>query len=376
MMNSIKSGPLLWLLISSGLLFSLLGLAGKDTIYAKQEYHPAKEPLFSVMFSAMNEGIYPWQLFEEPALKKEDSKKNDSRTEAIEDSENNSLQTDKLQEDKLQEEGEPEKPVEELPTAKDPGGSPQPSAVIAAEPTIAPESMASPTPLPPIEPIRETTREEYLNHISADIYGDAGIRRAAEYEFVPVDMTWFDDALFIGDSRTVGLRDYTEMSDYAEFYCETSMTVYKVFESNYSGKGKLKQALEEKDYKKIYIMVGINELGTGTTEDYMAKYTELVTTIRELEPDALIFIQGVMRVTDERSKEDKIFNNQNINARNNAIATLADNQRIFYIDVNEAICDENGGLHPDYTYDQIHLLGKYNYLWKDFLLTKGVAELN
>ena len=198
--------------------------------------------------------------------------------------------------------------------------------------------------------------------------------RAAAYEFVTVDESYFDDALFIGDSRTVGLRDYTDLSEHADFYCETSLTIYKVMEEEYKGLGTVEEALANKEYGKIYLMVGINELGRGTTEDFMAKYTEVVDRLHELEPDAKIFIQGIMRVSGQKDSSDAIFNNSNINARNNAIATLADNSRFFYIDVNEAVCDEEGNLSAEYTFDQIHLLGVYNDLWKQFLLEHGVEE--
>ena len=40
--------------------------------------------------------------------------------------------------------------------------------------------------------------------------------------------------------------------------------------------------------------------------------------------------------------------------------------------MNEAVCDENGNLNAEYTHDQIHLLGMYNDLWKQFLLEHGV----
>ena len=79
-----------------------------------------------------------------------------------------------------------------------------------------------------------------------------------------------------------------------------------------------------------------------------------------------------MRVSGEKSESDAIFNNSNINARNRAIATLADNETIFYIDVNEVVCDEEGNLNGDYTFDQIHLLGVYDDLWKQFLLSHGI----
>ncbi len=225
-----------------------------------------------------------------------------------------------------------------------------------------------------IEPLRESTREEYLNHISADIYGDVGVRRAAEYEFTQVDESYFDDALFIGDSRTVGLRDYTDLSEHADFYCETSLTIQKILTENFPGLGTIEEALAGKAYGKIYIMLGINELGLGTTENFMEKYTEVVDFLCEKAPQARIFVQGIMRVTGKKHHSDAIFNNNNINARNNAIATLADNEQIFYIDVNEVVCDEEGHLNTEYTYDQLHLLGMYNDLWKQFLMSHGVQD--
>ena len=200
------------------------------------------------------------------------------------------------------------------------------------------------------------------------------MKRAAEYEFSQVDESYFDDALFIGDSRTVGLRDYTDLSEHADFYCETSLTIQKIMEENFPGLGTVEEALSNKEYGKIYIMLGINELGVGTTEDFIEKYSEVIAFLHETEPEAKIFIQGIMRVTGKKHNSDAIFNNNNINARNNAIATLADNEQIFYIDVNEVVCDEEGNLNTDYTYDQLHLLGMYNDLWKQFLLSHGVIQ--
>lgn len=254
-----------------------------------------------------------------------------------------------------------------------PGASLEATPVPETNPASEEENASEEAlPLERLEPLRESTYEEYLNHISADIYGDAGALRAATYDFLDVDESYFDDAMFIGDSRTVGLRDYTDLSEHADFYCETSLTIYKVLKDDFRGKGTVEEALANHDYGKIYIMVGINELGRGTTEDYMEEYTKVIDTLHELEPEAKIFIQGVVRVSGEKSSSDAIFNNGNINARNNAIATLADNQQIFYIDVNDKVCDEEGNLISDYTFDQIHLQAIYYELWKEFLLAHGV----
>ena len=343
-MKYLKKCPLLVLLLSTGLLFSIIAICGRTGIYAGQEYDPLKAPVLSVMFTAMNDDIYPWQMLQ---------------TESIEAG----SQTVEIGGEVPQE--EPEKPDKPLPS-----------------PEATPTPLPSPSPTPEAEqitferpkPLRESTYDEYINHISADIYGDVGILHAADYEFLQVDESYFDDALFIGDSRTVGLRDYTDLSGHADFYCETSLTIYKVMEENFKGQGTIPDALASKDYGKIYLMVGINELGRGTTEDFMAKYTEVIDTLHELEPEAKIMIQGIMRVSGKKNESDAIFNNSNINARNHAIATLADNETIFYIDVNEVVCDEEGNLNAEYTFDQIHLLGKYNDLWKQFLLSHGTEN--
>ena len=194
------------------------------------------------------------------------------------------------------------------------------------------------------------------------------------------DSTWFDDAVFIGDSRTQGLLEYGGVEDHADFYCKTSLTVYNLFEKpkafiqDGNEKITLEEALTRHSYKKIYLMIGINEMGTGTQESFFEAYARAVYKIRELQPDAIIFLQGIMRVAEGKNASDPIFNNTNINIRNVMIETLANDRDIFYLDVNEAVCDENGNLHADWTFDQIHLKAKYYQVWKEYLLQHGIVK--
>lgn len=81
-----------------------------------------------------------------------------------------------------------------------------------------------------------------------------------------------------------------------------------------------------------------------------------------------------MRVAEGKNASDPIFNNTNINIRNVMIETLANDRDIFYLDVNEAVCDENGNLHADWTFDQIHLKAKYYQVWKEYLLQHGIVK--
>lgn len=379
-MKNLKKCPLLLLIFFTGVLFTIVAAVGKQNIYADQEYDPLKVPLLSVLFTGVQDDIYPWQMLSgaEPVSAQKASKENDAAQGNSDQQEQSVLGQDGAASPVAGTEKnttEAEQSGQDATEAGQSATQPGQDATGAGQKGTGNDNAAKTPAVKPLErlqPLRESTYEEYINHISADIYGDAGAVRAAEYPFETVTEDYFDDALFIGDSRTVGLRDYTDLAEHADFYCETSLTIYKVLEESFKGKGTILEALSKKNYGKIYLMVGINELGRGTTEDFMAKYTEVVDTLHELCPDAKIMIQGIMHVSEKKSSSDAIFNNSNINARNNAIATLADNVHFFYIDMNEAVCDENGNLNAEYTHDQIHLLGMYNDLWKQFLLEHGV----
>ncbi len=198
----------------------------------------------------------------------------------------------------------------------------------------------------------------------------------SSYEFVAVKKSYFDDALFIGDSRTVGLADYSGWKN-PTFFADVGLTIYDVFDKKVAEidgkKMTIEEALQKKSFQKIYIMLGINEMGTGTAKSFTKAYKEVVERIEELQPNAIIFVEAIMNVTKEKSDTDPIFNNKNIKDRNNHLEGLADDKKIFYIDVNEAITDNTGGIPAKYTFDNIHLKAAYYKIWTDFLLKHGVA---
>lgn len=199
-----------------------------------------------------------------------------------------------------------------------------------------------------------------------------------EIRFGRVEDDYFQDALFLGDSRTVGMKEYGGLGDIATFYASTGMTIYKLFSveivelPDQSEKVTIEEALQHQSFAKIYIMVGINEMGTGTIERFTEAYRAVVERLQELQPDAIIYIQGILKVTTARSEKGDYINNEGIEARNEALSQLADGEKIFYLDVNPAVCDEDGGLVKDYTSDGVHLKAKYISLWKEYLKDNAV----
>ena len=199
-----------------------------------------------------------------------------------------------------------------------------------------------------------------------------------EKEFTTVDDSYFDDALFIGDSRMVGLSQYCEAIDSrATFFAQKSLTIFDIrnkewVEDENGNKMSIATALAGKHYKKIYLMVGINELGTGDEERFREVYSQVIQGLKYLQPDATIFISSIMHVSEEKNNTDALYNNTNINIRNDAIKGLADNRKVFYLDINEAVDDENGNLKAETTGDGVHLKGACYEPWHQYLLEHGV----
>lgn len=316
-MNWFKKCPTFLLLAVSGLIVTGIGMAGENTIYSGYSYDAGKEPALVLVMKGAGDRVWPWSPEES--------------TRAVGGFVHNGPRREKVSVDTV--------------------SGPEPEA----GPAGVSENTVSGPDAPPAE------------------------ERAA-YGFETVSEDYFDDAVFIGDSRTVGLFEYAGLENRADFFAKTSLTIYDVLTEpivavdDERKKITVGEALSERSYGKIYLMLGINEMGTGTIESFMDAYRQTVERIRELQPDAILFLQGIMRVSADKSAQDPIFNNPGINARNAEIAKLADQRDIFYIDVNETVCDENGDLNAQYTTDSIHLKAMYYSLWKQFLLEHGIVK--
>lgn len=197
--------------------------------------------------------------------------------------------------------------------------------------------------------------------------------------YTTVTKDYFDDALFIGDSRTISLELYGDWKN-ATYYTKQGISVWEILDDKFAKlsdgtPATLEEALKEKQFKKIYIMLGVNELATGTSQTFKEQYKKVVDKIKELQPDATIFIQSIIHVSKEKSDAEEFINNPTINERNIKLFSLADNKSVFFLDANEVLDDEQGALKKEYTFDGVHMTADYLYIYKDFLLKHGLKKL-
>ena len=115
-----------------------------------------------------------------------------------------------------------------------------------------------------------------------------------------VDNTYFSDAAIIGDSRAVGLINYTSLSN-VKNYAYRSATTSKILESTDLISGKnitvMQDMAANKDkYKKVYIMLGLNEISWPNYNTSKAKYHTMIDQIRASQADVQIYLQAVMPI--------------------------------------------------------------------------------
>ena len=211
---------------------------------------------------------------------------------------------------------------------------------------------------------------------SMDIATEAPTEMATEPPTEPVivelDDSWFDDMLVIGDSRIHGMRMYHRFGN-AYYFTSIGMNIYNVFVTWSSDRGHYKCNLEETlktvPFSKVMIGIGLNECNYD--HPYIqAGFEKLINLIHQYQPDAKIILTSVMMVTEAYSKRDECYSIENLSAINEIIQSFADDETIFYIDVNEWAVDETGYLRKDRVFDGVHFYGVYYEEWAIWLRQK------
>lgn len=189
--------------------------------------------------------------------------------------------------------------------------------------------------------------------------------------------SYFDDAVFIGDSRTEGLILYTGLSN-AISYANKGLMVDTVFTKpviNKNGeKLSVMDALRQTNFSKVYIMLGINETGWPYNSVFIEKYGKIIDEIKTINPEAVIYVQEILPVTDKVSQTHSYIKNGKINEYNELILQMAEEKGIYYIDTGKAVADANDSLPEDAAIDGIHLKQPYCEKWLNYLKTHIVTE--
>ncbi|MBU3179023.1 SGNH hydrolase [Clostridium estertheticum] len=115
--------------------------------------------------------------------------------------------------------------------------------------------------------------------------------------------------------------------------------------------------------KKIFLMVGANDLTKSVKKSTtINNYEMIIKILKNKIPNTQIYIQSVLPMNSKLMK----ISNKDILILNQEIKNLADKYKIYYIDVNSYLIEDNQ-LPTKYSVDGIHLNDKAYEVWVNII---------
>ena len=204
-----------------------------------------------------------------------------------------------------------------------------------------------------------------------------------------VDLSYFDDAVLIGDSVTLALQYYCAANgglgnvtflSHGSLSARTALAAVSSSSLHPSYRGtkmSIEEGVKQCGAKKVYIMLGINSLANGIDSN-IGDLKTLVDRILQKSPDATIIIESVTPMTASSTLPSKSLTNSKIYAYNARLQEACQENGWYYLNVAEAVSDANGYLISSYSSDPrgmgIHFSNAGSLAWIDYLKTHVPEE--
>lgn len=191
-----------------------------------------------------------------------------------------------------------------------------------------------------------------------------------------VDLSYFADAAFLGDSLTVGFEEYginlsgALICGYIGAGPDTIANRSTVVHPT-RGQEVALDVLAAAQPKKLYILLGTNTLTTlGTEEKFLTYYEAMLDTLRQtLGEECVIYVQSIPPVRPEAAAEKPGLAADHLREVNERLAQLAASSGCVYLDLWEALADAEGSLKEVCAApDGVHLSAGNGYgAWVNYL---------
>ena len=166
-----------------------------------------------------------------------------------------------------------------------------------------------------------------------------------------VDLSYFADAAFLGDSLTVGFSDY-QINLGGALICgytgvgPDAIVNRSAVKSPTRGQEVALDVLAAAQPKKLYILLGTNTLTTvGAADRFLAYYGQMLDVLRQtLGEGCVIYVQSIPPVRPEAAAEKPGLASDIIRSVNEQLALLAADKGCVYLDLWETLADGEGNL--------------------------------
>lgn len=201
---------------------------------------------------------------------------------------------------------------------------------------------------------------------------------------------FYDDAVFVGDSIMLGFRNYAmkrqddKLLSSLDFLAAGSFSINNSFwdvdnknsvHPLYKGEKRyVWESISIMESKRVFIMLGMNDLNITGVEGTCEKYEELIGNIKESSPDSEIYLMSMTYIL--HGKEKGKLQNDTIREFNGMLEGLAEENGWGYVNIADAIADKNGDLAAEYCSDDFAHLNSAAYdVWVTVLKDYATEQL-
>ena len=191
-----------------------------------------------------------------------------------------------------------------------------------------------------------------------------------------VDLSYFSDAAFLGDSLTVGFSDY-QINLGGALICgytgvgPDAIVNRSAVKNPTRGQEVALDVLAAAQPRKLYILLGTNTLTTlGASDRFLAYYGQMLDLLRQTLGDGCtIYVQSIPPVRPTVAAEKPGLATDVLRGVNEQLAQMAASKGCVYLDLWEALADGEGNLKEMLAApDGVHLSAGNGYgAWVTYL---------
>jgi len=185
-------------------------------------------------------------------------------------------------------------------------------------------------------------------------YGVYYKNKKSIYEIMPNDTC---EIIFLGNS-------ITEYCDWYELFGKSNIKNRGIRGDIINGVTDRLDEVVESNPKKIFLMIGTNDLGEKrSVDDILFDYEKLVNLILHKTPDTELYLQSILPTKDNPNQK-----NCDIIEINKGIVQIANTYSLTYVNLFDLLKTDNNELNMKFSYDGLHINGEGYLIWKNEII--------
>ena len=202
-----------------------------------------------------------------------------------------------------------------------------------------------------------------------------------------VDESYYDDVLFAGDSRMGSVALYGRHENaHVEFVTSLNLMMIDIMpiddlsrEPYVDGAGKseetrtLMDVINDNERNNIYLLFGINEIRNPSFDAFAAKFQEVLDVILAKNPHASVYIILAYHPDYISGLPEPALTIQLVDL-NEHLITLARNNHVYYLDLDNGLDDEDNTIRNEYVADGLHVTPTGTHALEDYFATHVIRR--